>query len=105
LLAKEIESLKLTVGILIKATRAYKSPAQPDGAKQTDVATASGLTQPQVSSFENGEFIPDDYKLTAALSACGFDLNKPGAAALQELIRFIRDKEADLQKLESELPD
>ncbi|WP_295430127.1 helix-turn-helix transcriptional regulator [uncultured Thiodictyon sp.] len=105
LLANEVESLKLTCALLVKMTRAYKSSTQPDGATQTDIASNSGLHRPQVSLLENGKFIPDDERLSAALTACGFDLNKKGATAFYALLRFIRDKESDLQQLEKELPD
>lgn len=106
LLKQQVESLKLVAGILIKVTRAYKSANQPAGSTQTDVGQAANpvISQPQVSNFENGTFIPVDPQLGQVLTACGFDHTKPGAAALVKLLQFIRDNEAALGQLEGELP-
>jgi hypothetical protein len=107
LLRQQVDSLKLVAGILIKATRAYKSAADPDGATQTEVGRAANpaVTQPQISNFENGTFIPADPQLSQVLGACGFDLTKPGAGTLVKLLQFIRDNEAALGQLEGELPE
>jgi hypothetical protein len=105
LLKQHIQSLKLIAGILVKVTRAYKSPSDPDGSTQTQVASAAALNQPQISDFENGLSIPNDPQLSAVLTACGFDVSKPGAAAFLSLLMFVRDNEQQLAQLESELPD
>jgi len=43
--------------------------------------------------------------LRTLLEESGFDLSKPGGLAFFDLIKFLRDKESDIQKLEEELPE
>jgi hypothetical protein len=104
---QQVDSLKLVAGILVKATRAYKSSSDPDGATQSEVGKAANpvVSQPEISKLENGTFIPADPQISHVLKACGFDLAKPGASTFFKLLQFIRDNEADLGQLESELPD
>jgi len=106
LLKHQVDALKMVSGILIKATRAYKSTDDPKGSTQTEVGKAATpvVSQPQVSFFENGTFIPPDPQLGQVLVACGFDLAKPGASAFVRLLQFIRDNETAIGQLEGELP-
>ena len=104
LMKQQLKALKLASGIVVKTTRAYKSTRQRDGATQEEVAKKSGLSQNQVSRFENGSFIPNDTELDDALEACGFDLSQPGASSFRDLLQFIRDNEDHLDSIEQELP-
>ncbi len=104
-LGLEVDLLKISAGMAIKATRATKSPTQPDGARQTDVASQSGLAQSQISRIESGDFIPPDEQLVQVMTASGFDMKKPGSTALLNLMKCLRDNGDDLKKLEGELPD
>jgi len=105
LLAIQIHALKLTCGLVAKATRAYKTLAKSESLTQEAVATASSLAQPQVSDFENGKFIPSNAELDKLLTACGFDLNLPGGKSYRDLLKFLRDSAEDLKELPKELPD
>lgn len=104
LMKQQLKALKLASGIVVKTTRAYKSAQQPEGATQQEVADESGLTQNEVSRFENGSFIPEDTELDDALEACGFDLSQPGASSFREMLQFIRNNEGSLEAIEQELP-
>lgn len=108
LLINQIRGLKLVCGIVAKATRAYKSASKQDLLTQEAVANAAGvgMVQPQVSNFENGEYIPaNNAQLDALLTECGFDLNSPGGAAYRDLLAFLRDRAPMLNSLPSELPN
>ena len=107
LLVNQFEGLKLICGMVTKTTRAYKSPGKAGvPTTQKAVGTAAGLSQPYVSQFENGAVVPaNDIDLQTLLKESGFDLTKPGGAAFYELLKFLRDKENDIQKLEDELPE
>ena len=107
LLVNQLRGLKLVCGIVAKATRAYKSANKQDSLTQTAVATAvgGGITQPQVSQFENGEYIPpNNAELNALLSECGFDLNSRGGAGYRNLLIFLRDSAPMIDALPAELP-
>ena len=106
LLVNQFESLKLICGILTKTTRAYKSPGKAGApTTQTAVGAAAGFSQPYISQFENGAVVPaNDADLKTLLSESGFDIRNPGGSAFFELLKFLRDKESDIQKLEDELP-
>mgnify|MGYP003803405659 CR=1 FL=1 len=93
--------------MVTKTTRAYKSPSKAGvPTTQTAVGSAAGLSQGYVSLFENGAVVPaNDADLRTLLEESGFDLSKPGGLAFFDLIKFLRDKESDIQKLEEELPE
>lgn len=101
----QLQGLKLVAGIVLKTTRAYKRPGQPQGKTQTDIQNETEFRQEYMSAFETGGTIPSDPALGQVLLACGFDTTKPGAAAFERLLRFVRDNEDDLAKLEGEIPD
>ena len=106
LLAAEIGSLKKSIGIVIKATRAYKNTGsgRPDGLLQKDVAAAAGTSAGTISQIENGNHIPPNPRLRHVLRESGFDLNQPGGQALEALMRTIRDAERHLKHLIHEAP-
>jgi len=102
---KQVGTLKSAAGLVVKTTRAYKSTSMPDGLTQTAVEEATGVQQPYISKFENGDEILKDPDLGKVLDECGVDRSKPGGAAFFDLLKYIRDHEAALAKLEGELPD
>ena len=104
LLRNELVGLRKTVGLVVKSTRSYKSPARPKGKRQIQVQQETGFQQSELSRLENGTLIPDDQRLTAVLKSCGFDLAKPGGRAVCEVLRVLRDHEAGIQALLKEAP-
>jgi hypothetical protein len=107
LLVNQFESLKLICGMVTKVTRAYISSGKAGTpTTQRAVGATAGLSQSYISQFENGAVVPaNDVDLQTILTESGFDIRKPGALAFFELLKFIRDKESDIQKLEEELPE
>lgn len=107
LLKVQIEAVRLSAGILVKATRAYKRGKEPDGLRQQDVAKASGLHQPEISDFENGGKVPEESKLQRLLEECGFHIDAVGSGgnALLELLTFLRKYGDDIGNIEREKPE
>ncbi len=104
LLRQEIDALRRTLGLVVKSTRAYKSPGRPDGRRQTQVAGVVGISQPRVSQFENGSIGLSNADLRNLLRECGFDITAPGGRALEAVIRAVRDHEAGIDVLLEEAP-
>lgn len=104
LLKQQLHALHLTAGILIKSTRSYKRAGKPSGLRQTDVATAIGKLQGEISRVENGTLLFPDPVLCNLLTHSGFDMSKPGGSAMLKLLQFIRDHSDDIEALKDEKP-
>jgi transcriptional regulator with XRE-family HTH domain len=104
LLRDEIDALRRTLGLVVKSTRAYKSPGRPDGKRQTQVAGVVGISQPRVSQFENGSISLTNANLRRLHQECGFDVRSEGGQALEAIIRTVRDHEGGIDALLHEAP-
>jgi hypothetical protein len=101
LLQQEVAALKLTCGILVKTTRAYKRPGKPTGLRQPD---CKALSQAALSNLELGKSIPGDPKLASILTEVGFDPGLASTQALLALMQFLRDHAKDIKALEDDEP-
>lgn len=106
ILIHDVDGLQKKIGMLVKTYRAFIAPDK-ESETQTDIATkvGGGLTQPLISSFENGALssVPAA-SLNAYLDACGLDTSAPGGKALKGLIDYLRDNGKDLEQITTEMP-
>jgi DNA-binding XRE family transcriptional regulator len=93
LLHQELSAMRITVGIMIKAYRAYKRPGKPSGYTQDEIAQATDVAQPQLSLLENGKAILPDPQLQCVLTQCGFDVTESPGQDVLELLKLLRDRQ------------
>jgi hypothetical protein len=105
LLKVQLDAVRRSAGMLVKATRSYKRPGKPEGLRQKDVEKASGLHQSAISQFENNGKVPEEAKLQETLRECGFHLDEKGGKAFLELLTFLRKYGGDIKSIEKEKPE
>jgi len=62
------QQLSKVAGLLVEARKAAGLP-------QSSLARASGVSQPNISDYENGKRSPTVRTLVSLLNACGYDLS------------------------------
>jgi len=103
----QLDCLRRTAGLLIKATRDFRSPARPpDKQTQHAVAEKADVGRGLVIALEQGGAIPASPNLGKILRAAGFRMQKgTGGHALRQLLARIRDLEDALALLPDEKPN
>jgi len=105
-LESALETLKDVAGLVLQTHRAYESAARGGrGLRQDEVASTAGTNQTAISNLEQGKSIPPDPTLSQILAACGLNMAAgEGGHALLQVLRVVRDEQANIKKIAKQKP-